>query len=89
MVPPESLRLLTFHSTPTVLTSKEGKVFGALPGRPVNDSTWDENNAGVVRALERAAQKLKFSSKRDRRGTFRTIASGISYGGGQKVRLRS
>ena len=37
-------------------------------------------------ALATAERKLKFRSKRDRRGWFKTIASGISYGGGQRVR---
>ena len=68
-----------------VLTSKTGEIFGTLPGRPVNDPTWDGVMRGVVAAIERAKRRLKFGKKQDRRGTFRTIASGVSYGGGQRV----
>ena len=78
--------LLTACRRPTVITSAEGQIFAALPGRPLNDTTWVETTAGFVAALATAKRKLKFSSKRDRRGYFLTIASGISYGGGQKVR---
>lgn len=81
------LPLLTKLRTPTVLTSKQGEIFAALPGRPVNDDTWDKTTDGVVAALGRAERKLNFGKKRDRRGTFQTIASGVSYGGGQKVHL--
>ena len=72
-------------SQPTVLTSKEGRLFSALPGRPLNDPTWDETTAGVEAALQRAEMRLQFRNKWDRRGAYKTIASGISYGGGQKV----
>ena len=68
-----------------VLTSKDNEIFAALPGRPVDDPTWEATTQGVIAALQRAERKLRFSSKRDRRGRFKTIASGVSYGGGQKV----
>lgn len=78
--------VLTDTSTPMVLTSKDNEIFAALPGRPVNDPTWDATTKGVVAAMRRAEMRLHFSKKRDRRGPFKTIASGVSYGGGQKVR---
>ncbi|KIP02061.1 hypothetical protein PHLGIDRAFT_52988, partial [Phlebiopsis gigantea 11061_1 CR5-6] len=71
-------------STPMVLTSKDNEIFAALPGRPVNDPTWDATTKGVVAAMQHAEMRLRFSKKRDRRGPFKTIASGVSYGGGQK-----
>ena len=78
---------LTFFRQPTVITSADGRIFAALPGRPLNDATWEETTKGFVDTLATAERKLKFRSKRDRRGWFKTIASGISYGGGQRVRV--
>ena len=79
------LFLTGFTRTPHVITSNEGKIFTALPGRPVDDPTWDVTTKGVEAAMAKAESKLKFGKRRDRRGPFNTIASGVSYGGGQKV----
>jgi hypothetical protein len=39
--------------------------------------------------MKAAQKKLHFSKKRDRRGSFQTIAWGMSYGGGQQVNCGS
>ena len=83
------ITLTELHSEPTVLTSTEEYVFVALPGRPLNDPTWDTTTAGVEAAFRKAEVSLRFSKRRDRRGRYNTVASGISYGVGQKVRYNT
>lgn len=39
----------------------------------------------LATAITTAKEKMGFGNRQDRRGTFSTIAYGISYGGGQKV----
>lgn len=55
-------------------------------GPPAGDTTWPTVVKGVEVALADAKRAIRFSKKQDRRGTFKTIATGLSYGGGQMVR---
>lgn len=77
------------HSTPKSLVDTSGKVFGQLAGRPKNDPKWDKILEGAMNAIREARGLLRFGRKQmsDRRGPFPTFAFGISYGGGQEVRL--
>lgn len=72
--------------TPLGLVDSAGRVIGVFVGPPTGDPTWPAVMKGVEAALAEAKRTLRFSKKQDRRGTFKTIAAGLSYGGGQTVR---
>ena len=67
---------------------KKGRAFGLLSGRP-NDPTWVSTIQRSTEAFREAKEMIKFPKRQDRRGDFQTIAFGVSYGGGQKVRART
>ncbi|KAI0795175.1 hypothetical protein BC629DRAFT_1286708, partial [Irpex lacteus] len=69
--------------TPLGLVDSAGRVIGVFVGPPTGDPTWPAVMKGVEAALAEAKRTLRFSKKQDRRGTFKTIAAGLSYGGGQ------
>ncbi len=79
--------VLTFPRSPLGLVDAEGRLFGVFVGPPTGDPTWAQVSTGVRVAMQRAKQRLRFKKKLDRRGTFKTIAVGLSYGGGQTVRV--
>ena len=70
---------------PLGLVDADGRLFGVFVGPPKDDSTWPDVTEGVRAALGIAKKKLSFKRKLDRRGRFKTIAVGLSYGGGQTV----
>ena len=53
-----------------------------------NDPTWQESTAELLKAVDEAGKKLVLDGREDRRGDFKTIAYGVSYGGGQTVSSR-
>ena len=57
-------------------------MFGVGP--PANDDTWQTLLNEFMDALREAQGKLRFGPG-DRRGSFQTVAVGISYGGGEMV----
>lgn len=61
------------------------KVIGLLAGHP-DDPTYIATTRACAAAIAEAQEKLQFPKRQDRRGEFRTLAIGVSYGGGQKVR---
>ncbi|KAM6491463.1 hypothetical protein JOM56_013032 [Amanita muscaria] len=63
---------------------REGLVVGALAGRPW-DMDWDGVHDAAYEALHSAASRLSYRQKEvtNRRGSFPTLAYGISFGGGQ------
>lgn len=60
-------------------------MLGGYPGTP---ESWKICRAEATEAMEKAAKQLEFPRQGDRRGPFRTIAVGVSYGGGQTVSNR-
>lgn len=59
-----------------------------LQGQPREGTPWEEVQADAFVGLD--AEAPYFNAKQmsaHRRGTFPSIAHGISYGGGQKVRV--
>lgn len=70
--------------TPKLFTSLDGHVFAVCAGQPANDLTWPSVTRKAMEAINRLQSKLAFKSDPDRRGSFQTVASGISYGGGQR-----
>jgi hypothetical protein len=55
-------------------------------GQP-RDDDWDTVQLDSVDAIEKAASQCRFSAKQSnhRRGEFPALATGVSFGGGQKV----
>lgn len=68
----------------------EDRVFAVLVGRPKSED-WSEVQRDIQTALDGAREGLRGSGSNEppthRRGVFTPLASGISYGGGQKVRV--
>ena len=63
-----------------------GYVVGALCGPPKGPG-WQEVQRAAFKVLDKASAYFsKRPKKNNRRGTFPSIACGISYGGGQQVR---
>lgn len=67
------------------LVDDSNRVIGIFVGPPEGDVTWSSVHEGVRVALADAKRRMLFTQRRDRRGTFKTIAAGLSYGGGQRV----
>ncbi|KIL54700.1 hypothetical protein M378DRAFT_18641, partial [Amanita muscaria Koide BX008] len=69
---------------PHVILDKEGLVVGALAGQP-RDPDWHQVHNAAFEALGSAASRIRYHAKEvtNRRGSFPTVAYGISFGGGQ------
>ncbi|KAM6489083.1 hypothetical protein JOM56_001485, partial [Amanita muscaria] len=66
------------------ILDKEGLVVGALAGQP-RDPDWHQVHNAAFEALGSAASRIRYHAKEvtNRRGSFPTVAYGISFGGGQ------
>lgn len=69
--------------TPILFLDKEGRVIVVLAGRP--RMGWDAVVDGATEIIEEARPRCNFPDEVHRRGNFAAIATGISFGGGQKV----
>ena len=80
------VHLYQYRRTTLLVTDEDDRiiVFGA---GPPNAADWDAVVAQFLVDLDEAASKLKHPKRSDRRGNYHTIATGISYGGGQRVRF--
>ena len=76
------------HRTTHLLLDRENRVIGALAGRP-QDAGWGAVHDGALAALESAAPEMRLRPKdtAHRRGSYPSISHGISFGGGQEVRV--
>lgn len=81
------------HRKPELITDLSGRILVALVGRPTcsDPQEWDGVANGAKHALisfrdEGLRQGLFEQDASDRRGNFLAIATGISFGGGQRVR---
>ena len=74
------------NSSTHVLADRNEFVFGAMIEIP-NDPTWMPCVIACAEAIRQAKQSLRLGKRKDRRGTFKTIAYGVSYGGGQRVSI--
>ncbi|KAF8327067.1 hypothetical protein F5887DRAFT_899142 [Amanita rubescens] len=77
------MELRTTH----LLLDKDGVVIGVLLGMPKDQEGWKEAQDEAHRILRDGADKISARAKNTthRRGTFPSLAHGISFGGGQKV----
>lgn len=81
----EGLRVVRWDGqTPTLLIDEDREVCSVLGGFPGLPEVWKGVRAEANDAVAEAGKSLRFSKHGDRRGPFRTIAVGVSYGGGQK-----
>lgn len=76
---------LTLRSTPRPITDSSKRIFACLAGRP-DDPTYDLACKDAFESIVREGQAAQFTSaeKKHRRGHFPALATGISYGKGQK-----
>ena len=77
-------------SDPKVMATPQGIVLGVLAGKP-EALSWDLKLDRLEREMEAAREGMQFSEKeaKHRRGVYLAAHSGISYGGGSKVRSNS
>lgn len=64
------------------LLDNDGRILMVCLGFPRGTETWHDAMRQAADSLEKAGQKLHFHNK-NRRGNFRTLSVGISFGGGQ------
>ncbi|KAI0676635.1 hypothetical protein C8Q78DRAFT_961166 [Trametes maxima] len=78
--------VLTRLRTPYILADAQERVVAVLAGRPV-DASWDAVVREANQAMEATAKKCCFQEQHlnHRRGFFPALATGFSYGGGQKM----
>lgn len=74
--------------SPHLLLDRENRVVGVLAGRPL-DPGWGAVHDSALSALESAAPKMRLRPKdaAHRRGSYPSVSHGISFGGGQEVRI--
>lgn len=83
-----------------MLVDSEQRIVAVLAGQPVGDDSWLECMAQVEEAMTTAAGRItlrmcgncrnkgwdeRCSKCRNRRGDFKSVTAGISYGNGQKA----
>lgn len=84
---------LTPDRRPEVLTDSGGRIFAILAGQPLckDPGEWQRVTEGASAALASfrdngdRAGLFKAADHKHRRGRFLAVASGVSFGGGQKV----
>ena len=89
---PKSYRTRLAYSTfrtPRPIIDAKDWVITALAGRP-NDSQWDDVSEGAAEDVRQAGNACSFNDEQSehRRGQFPALATGVSFGGGQKVSIR-
>lgn len=88
---PLPTQLLSSLSDAKVLLDTDGRAMAALVGRPRGDPTWGPSAARASAALTNtrteglARGAFRAADLDHRRGIFLAVASGVSFGGGQKV----
>lgn len=70
--------------TPTAIVDQEDRVITVLAGRPQGPD-WDAVHKGMSDVLEDLPVNIQ-GRRKERRGSFVSLSTGISYGGGQTVR---
>ncbi|RDB28894.1 hypothetical protein Hypma_015383 [Hypsizygus marmoreus] len=86
---PYGFRLVSWSgSGPAVsIVDGEGRVIAVLAGRP-EDESWDDSQREAAVLLQRGSRRCyisKAARKKARRGRFSALATGVSYGGGQRM----
>ncbi|KAJ7610348.1 hypothetical protein FB45DRAFT_761241 [Roridomyces roridus] len=81
-----------FCRDPLLIVDQDGRIIAVFVGKP-DDPDWDENVIpGVAAAMEEALRDgvddgvFSAENLTHRRGNFYTLTSGVSFGGGQKVK---
>ncbi|KAJ3527181.1 hypothetical protein NM688_g8163 [Phlebia brevispora] len=80
---------------PILIADKNGRIIVMLLGRPMGDETWVPSMEELQAAIRKTGDSLRFGlshllpapsagPKENRRGDYKTVAVGLSYGGGQK-----
>ena len=78
------------HRTAVAVVDKGGRVIAVLGGRPKGETeeSWRAVIQDAYDAMKLAREQGVFTQeqKNHRRGSYATLATGISFGGGQQVR---
>jgi hypothetical protein len=75
--------------TPHLLLDRENRVVGALAGRPLGATDWGAVHDSALGSLEAVSEQLNVCHKdtTHRRGSYVSVSHGLSFGGGQEVRV--
>jgi hypothetical protein len=77
---------MAHQGSKTHLIDKEGYIVGVLLGWPRDHEGWDKAVADAFKMLQKAlAYFIPRETSTHCRGSFPSIAHGISFGGGQQV----
>ena len=89
-----SLNQANMYRKTILILDRNKRVIAVLLGKPRDTSdpgqvSWHQVHDEGVRCLKEAAVDMSLTGTTDphRRGTHHTVAHGISYGGGQDVRI--
>lgn len=88
--PPTGVCLTTDFSSKTLpITTPSGYIIALLAGRPAS-STWDSCMLRLTGIMRLTKDAMRFGDHEDkhRRGTYTSVNTGISYGGGARVSQR-
>lgn len=82
----ERTRLTRFASSPKAILAKGGEVFVLLAGRPADES-YVKTLTQLEAAMAEAGEQFSFTGrqKKNRRGEYRAISTGVTLGGGSKA----
>lgn len=84
---PPSVQLKAHSTSKTLpITTPSGYIIALLAGRPAS-STWDDCMVSLAGIMNLTRDAMRFDDKeaKHRRGTYASVNTGISYGGGAKV----
>jgi hypothetical protein len=68
------------------IIDKIGRIIAMLCGRP-DDPEWESVHVEAADAMRQSRRRISHTKKnsKHRRGNFTALATGVSFGGGQKV----
>ena len=92
-----------FTRTPKVVVDAQGRIVVAMAGRPKKEVSWGKSMDGLEDFLAETKEKMRLVCEScrtkspdehckacsNRRGDFRAVSFGLSFGGGQSVRSPS
>jgi hypothetical protein len=81
------MQLTPLVSSPKPILAKGGELFVLLAGRP-SDQSYLTDLSSLQATMVEAGGQFSFDSRlrKNRRGDYRAISTGVTHGGGSKVR---
>ena len=77
--------MLIYLRETLLILDQDGRIVAIGIGQMEDPEAWQEFIDDWLKDMEWAKANIRFPAEEDRRGPFKTVTCGISYGGGQKV----